>query len=330
VSTTSRILIAFLLLLGAGLFFFVGALSNRVQRDYLEAVEGPMVDAANIIASSIEQTVDSDGKPDLASWRRAMTAVQQRELQAQIYNVTKTSVNMNFYVTDRLGLVLFDSDHATAEGADYRSKRDVAITLAGGYGARATRSDPNESMSATLFVAAPIRSRGQIVGVVSVSKPQWSLLAFIKQAREQIRWLGIMLYLVVVLCAYLITSVFSRPVRRLTAYARAVARGERPAAPTGAAPEIAALGRAFEEMRDALEDRKYVETYVQTLTHEMKSPLSAIRGAAELLEEESMPPAQRTRFLANIRAGSPIKSIACWPWPISRAANASNAQSPRV
>src|SRR5437667_405895 len=52
--------------------------------------------------------------------------------------------------------------------------------------------------------------------------------------------------------------------------------------------------------RDALEGKNYVEQYVQTLTHEIKSPLSAIRGAAELLEEE-MPREQRSRFVANIR-----------------------------
>jgi two-component system sensor histidine kinase CreC len=39
---------------------------------------------------------------------------------------------------------------------------------------------------------------------------------------------------------------------------------------------------------------------VQTLTHEVKSPLSAIRGAAELLQEAGMPQAERQRFLANI------------------------------
>ena len=43
-----------------------------------------------------------------------------------------------------------------------------------------------------------------------------------------------------------------------------------------------------------------MEQYVQTLTHEIKSPLSAIRGAAELLEEK-MQPEQRARFLSNIR-----------------------------
>ena len=61
------------------------------------------------------------------------------------------------------------------------------------------------------------------------------------------------------------------------------------------------LGTAFEEMRDALEGRKQAERHTQALVHEVKTPLAAIRGAAELLQEE-MPPEQRRRFLENIRA----------------------------
>jgi two-component system sensor histidine kinase CreC len=52
-------------------------------------------------------------------------------------------------------------------------------------------------------------------------------------------------------------------------------------------------------MRDALAGRNYVADYVQTLTHEVKGPLSAIRGAAELLQEP-MAEADRARFIANI------------------------------
>ncbi len=56
-------------------------------------------------------------------------------------------------------------------------------------------------------------------------------------------------------------------------------------------------------MQEALEGRQYAEEYVQTLTHVLKSPLSAIRGAAELLQE-GMPPQQQARFIANIRQES--------------------------
>ena len=53
-------------------------------------------------------------------------------------------------------------------------------------------------------------------------------------------------------------------------------------------------------MREELEGKAYVENYVHHLTHELKSPLAAIRGAAELLEED-LPPDDRERFLRNIR-----------------------------
>jgi two-component system sensor histidine kinase CreC len=61
----------------------------------------------------------------------------------------------------------------------------------------------------------------------------------------------------------------------------------------------AVLGSAFNDMRDALAGRSHTEGYVETLTHELKSPLTAIRGAAELLREP-LPEAQRERFSANI------------------------------
>jgi len=88
--------------------------------------------------------------------------------------------------------------------------------------------------------------------------------------------------------------------RRLQRYARAIAAGERASMPLQGANELAELGRAVESMHQRLEDRQYVETYIHTLTHEMKSPLAAISGAAELLQED-MPVANRRRFTENIR-----------------------------
>ena len=63
---------------------------------------------------------------------------------------------------------------------------------------------------------------------------------------------------------------------------------------------LADLGRTLEVMRESLEGRKYLERYIQALTHEMKSPMAAIHGAAELLEE-GLPEAERRLFVANIQ-----------------------------
>ncbi len=86
-------------------------------------------------------------------------------------------------------------------------------------------------------------------------------------------------------------------------YANNISLGKKTDLPDLDKSEIGDMGRAFEKMREALEDRKYVEKYVQALTHEIKSPVSAIKGAAELLEED-MSQNQRKRFLENIRTES--------------------------
>lgn len=291
------------MLLAIGLVALLPRLMDRVGRQYREAVEEPMVDAANIFAALIEQHVDESGALDLATIRRAFEAARARTFSAKIYNLTKTSISTGLYVTDRDGMVVFDSNGGAAEGQDYRKRRDVQLTLAGEYGARATRSNPEDERTSVMFVAAPIRHRDEIIGVVSVSKPTQSVYSFIEETRAWIGWVALAVFALIALSAALMIRVLSRPVRHLTAYALSVARGERAAPPRIAPPEVATLGHAFEEMRDALENRRYVETYVQTLTHEMKSPLAAIRGAAELLREE-VPAAQRAKFLDNVQAES--------------------------
>src|SRR5262245_62209214 len=88
---------------------------------------------------------------------------------------------------------------------------------------------------------------------------------------------------------------------RLTQYANDVRAGHRVPFPKLAPTELKTMGIAFEKMREALTGRTYVEQYVEALTHEIKSPISAIRGAAEIMDDPTLPPEQRARFLANIQ-----------------------------
>jgi two-component system sensor histidine kinase CreC len=71
------------------------------------------------------------------------------------------------------------------------------------------------------------------------------------------------------------------------------------APPTSGGRQFSELARALAVMRERLEGKQYVERYVQNLAHEMKSPLSAIVGAAEILEDD--PPAgDRQRFAVSV------------------------------
>jgi two-component system sensor histidine kinase CreC len=94
----------------------------------------------------------------------------------------------------------------------------------------------------------------------------------------------------------------TKPLEDLTQHAMAVSRGERSLPPDMPGHQMKTLATALEDMRDALEGREYVESYVQSLTHELKSPVAAILGASEILQDGDVPEDKRTRFVGNIRA----------------------------
>ena len=272
-----------------------------VEPQTFQATEEVMVDVANVLAEVVASDVrEHHFKAD--ELRKAFESSHQRELRVQIFEHLKTRVGIHVYLTDSKGVVIFDSDGGRREGKDLSAKLDVNRTLKGQYGARSSRDFTNDATSSILYVSAPVGNPEKPDGVITVFKPQADVLPLVYQRRRIIYTAcgliggGIL---------FLITAVFLwlfRPIGMITDYARAIERGERPPKPKiGIGREVNTLASALDSMRDALEGRRYAERYIQTLTHEMKSPLAAIRGAAELLDEE-MPVADRKRFLENIRA----------------------------
>lgn len=301
-SIRTRIILTHLLIVGIGFFFLVKKIADprEIRSRYMESIEEPMVDTAHLLAALLERGM-VEGQLDVAHFREAFQQARSRPFVAKIYRKEKTGVDLHVYVTDASGRVIFDSDNGRAEGEDYSQRNDVFLTLRGKYGARSTRENPDDPTSSVLFVASPIMSADKIAGVLTVSKPQKSMATFMEETRRKIFVLGAIAATLVVLIGTALSTWITRPIRRLTDYARAVRDGSRVPMPKLGTSEIASLGHAFEEMRDALDGRKYIENYVQTLTHEIKSPIAAIRGAAELLQEE-MPADQRDKFLRNIEA----------------------------
>lgn len=299
-SLTARFLVGFALVASVGLFVLFTQLIRRVERQYMEAVEEPMVDVANILAEILAQEA-KDGVLQPQSVESAVRAAQQRELTAQIYNRTKTKVDMEVYVTDAQRRVLFDSAGIERPG-EVSSRRDVNLTLMGEYGARSSRSNAYDPLSIVMYVGAPIQQHGKVIGMVSVAKPQRGVLAFIWETERWLKWSIITTVLLMLIGIYIAARWATRPLETLTRHALAVSRGERSTSPHMPGHQMKTLATALEDMRDALEGREYVESYVQSLTHELKSPVAAILGASEILQGGDVPPAKQVRFLGNIRS----------------------------
>jgi len=296
-SITAKISLLFLILFGVGFYFFAKNEVNETKRHYREATEEPLVDIANILAALVASDSQISGSLNTSSLSKALETASTSPLQAKIYQLEKTKVDLHVYVTNAKGIVIFDSNGAKSVGADYSNWNDVYQTLRGRYGARSGKSDPLRKNS--LLVGAPIRVGGSIVGSLSVAKSNENANLFIVAAKKSVLALAILTFCSVGLLAVLLSFVVTRPLRKLTQYVSAIGAGARPAVPKVSGKELRSLTQAFEKMREALEGRKYVEQYIQALTHELKSPLTAIRGAAELLKEN--PPApEKEKFLNNI------------------------------
>ncbi len=297
-----RIILSYLLIIGIGFFYLLNKMADprEIKPRYMESVEESMVDVAQLLATVVGEEIRG-GRVDPEQFRESFQRATNRKFLAQIYGKTKTTLDLHIYITDASGIVVFDSDGGRAEGQDYSRWNDVYLTLRGKYGARASRLVPDDPSSFVLYVGAPIMDGDRIVGVLTVSKPERSMATFMEETRHRIFVMGAIAATLVVVVGSIFSTWLTRPLRRLTDYAKEVRDGRRAEFPKLGTSDIATLGHTIEEMRDALEGRKYVENYVQALTHEIKSPVAAIRGAAELLHED-MPAEQHERFLHNIHA----------------------------
>jgi two-component system sensor histidine kinase CreC len=296
-----RVLLGYFLIVALAALLLGNVFVQQVKPGVRQAMEDTLADTANVLAELASDDLLA-GRIAEGRFAARVRAMARRDLDARIWGEAKRHASYRIEVTDAHGIVVFDSAGKEV-GRDNSRWNDVHRTLRGQYGARSTRDDPEDETSTVMYVAAPIfDAEGKIAGVLTVSKPNRSIQPFIERSQDTIlRWGWVLLgsaLLVGVLAAWWL----SHQLAALRRYADAVALGERASLPD-AAGEFADLGRALESMRRQLEGKQYVERYVHALTHELKSPLAAIRGAAELLEGP-LPEADRARFIASIDAQS--------------------------
>ncbi|MDP3073295.1 MAG: ATP-binding protein [Opitutaceae bacterium] len=279
----TAIFAVYLLASAVGLAVLMGFVLRDVRLRYVESMRRTLSDTATVLAALLESgAARANGGSDLAAaWREDLPAL------------ARTSGTLRVYVTDARGRVIFDGNSGRDTGRDY------GLPKAAGY-------DEPENASVVdgeLRVIAPVSRAGALVGYVGVARPLVSVTEAVWRARVRLALGALAVAAVLVIAGWWIAAKLTHSLERLTLYAQTVRDGRPAQPPVSRATEIAALARAFEEMRAALEGKAYVERYTQALAHELKAPLSAIRGAAELLGEE-MPREDRARFIANLRAES--------------------------
>ncbi len=277
----------------------------NLEATQLRAAEEGMIDTAAVVGELQLRLVQQSGN-DPAKLREVLATMfadfeGNRSTKARLFGFAKEDADTRLIFYDAQGIVLFDTLRPSETGRDDSKYLDVWRALRGQYGSRWERDfDANR---VNLFSTLPVWSGPTIAGAVTIMKPTIrSRIAIIRALRE-LAVPGVAAVGVATLLAYVLSGYLTRIVGGLATRAEAIAQGEPGVTlETWTRSELGTLARAVERMRQRLEGKAYVEEMVTNLSHELKTPLAAIRGAAEVLEDGAMSdPAARAKFLGNIQ-----------------------------
>lgn len=278
---------------------------GSIETSYLQSTEEGMIDTAAVVAELYARLYDEFGA-DPARLSTEFTKVYANlnetfQIKAHLFGFTKNEVDTRVLVFDRKGVVLFDTA-GTATQQDFSKRRDVSHALMGQYGSRWELDRGRQRVN--IYSTLPVFVQGRIIGAVSVSKPTNRIRNFISRSLQNLVLPGAVALVLAAATAYALSAYITRIICGLANRAERIAGGERNIRlETWSRSELGTLARAVDRMREKLEGKAYVEEMATNLSHELKTPLAAIRGSAEVLEDGAMDDAgTRAKFLANIQS----------------------------
>jgi signal transduction histidine kinase len=265
-------------------------------------VEGLPVDASAAAYNTVQQQSWSNLSLQTQNLAAPAGEIQLGELDlSNLADATfqlSSQLDTRIRILDAQGLVLVDSQQES-QGEDLSGEPLVAQALAGQYAGPSVPSGGVQEM----HIAVPVLVEGKLAGAVYLSQSLSDVQAVMRDLR--MRWLlatAIALGLSGVV-GLLLSGAISRPLRRLTAAAGAVADGEfDQQVPVGTQDELGQLSRTFNEMTARLRAARQMQVdFVANVSHELRTPLTAIKGLVETLRDGAVDDTDvRDRFLASV------------------------------
>ena len=317
--------ILFLTLLFVAALPGIGAVSLRVYENVLvQQTETELTAQAAVLAAAYRAawpggvtaesrldpqrpTIDLNAMPVLPQQPEPARAL--RPVLADTARTTLASIRL----LDARGLVLLGRDDVGGSYAalpEIRSARSgeprTVLRARGDYNPRYALEFLSRASGIRVHHARPISDDGRVIGVLMLSRSPRGLFLGIYQDRGKIA-LGVgLIFLTLLGLVALLSRGITRPIAALGAATEQVAHGRvvMPEPPPTAAIEIRDLYLNFAAMAERIERRsRSLRDFAAALSHELKTPISGIKGVLELLgEHPGMSESEKARFLANASA----------------------------
>ena len=300
----------FKLNIGTKLFFLYFIISSTLlwvfaHRTALESAKSVMVEVSSLMSKVASQN-NKDGEIDLETFESLIVNYLRSQRNTRSADSNQKLENLAIYVTDKDGLLVLDS-RGLILGKNMRAHNEVDSALSGDQGITRVviESVPGPKKAKGIVVEYFYKSRflnasnpiygnnGEILGAVVVVAPLMDLL-------DQNYLLQFIFYIFLISLIFGVLGSYriSRNIRRIEKYTASLFSGEEVIAPD-LNNQFNKLAKTIENARAEVELKDDVEQYIDTLAHELRTPITGIQLTAENLLTP-MSDAQRKRFIENI------------------------------
>ena len=300
----------FKLNIGTKLFLLYFIVSSSLlwlfaQRTTFESAKSIMVEVSSLMSRVASQN-NKNGEIDLETFETLIVNYLRSQRNTIDSNNPQKLENLAIYVTDKDGLLVLDSRGLTL-GADMRESNEVESALSGitdstsvvtdkVAGTKKARGVVIEYFLQSRFLNAsnPIYgNNGEIIGTVVVVAPLIDLMG----ESYLLRFI-FYIFVISLLFGFLGSYRISRNINRVQKYTSNLFSGEDVLMPD-LNNQFNKLARTIKDARADVELKDDVEQYIDTLAHELRTPITGIQLTAENLLSP-MSEKQRKRFVENI------------------------------
>ena len=275
------------------------------QRTTFESAKSVMVEVSSLMSRVASQN-NKDGEIDLETFESLIVNYLRSQRNTIDKNTAQKLENLAIYVTDKDGLLVLDSRGLTL-GKDMREINEVESALSGvsdttniiveeTQGNRKTRGAFIEYFLKSRYLNAsnPIYGdNGEILGAVVVVAPLIDLMG----ESYLLRFI-FYIFVIALLFGFLGSYRITRNINRIQKYTSNLFSGEDVLMPD-LNNQFNKLARTIRDARADVELKDDVEQYIDTLAHELRTPITGIQLTAENLLSP-MTDKQRKHFVENI------------------------------
>lgn len=230
------------------------------------------------------------------------------EIQRQTRRLAD-KLDLRITVLDKTGKVLGDSEKESSLMESHGDRLEIAEAVENGFGQSIRFSDTlNYNMK---YVAVRVGQGDSVLGVVRFALPLSEVQLEIRLIYRVVLFGAIAAVMIAMVVAYFVSRSITLPVRQMKETAERIAKGDfSRRVRVKSKDEFGELARSLNTMADELQQKmenlKKMDSmrtdFVANVSHELKTPLTLIKGYIETLEDKAMDDKQKSsRFISIIK-----------------------------